>query len=44
MINGLPPFRGESQLDQIFHIMKVLGTPTVNELLKMNESYDLIEY
>ena len=28
MINGTPPFIGDSQLDQLFEIIRILGTPT----------------
>jgi glycogen synthase kinase 3 beta len=28
MINGNPPFMGDSQVDQLIEIIKVLGTPS----------------
>ncbi len=44
MINGDPPFIGGSQIDQLIDIIKGMGTPTRQELLDMNNSYNLSEY
>jgi serine/threonine protein kinase len=27
MINGMPPFLGDSQIEQLISIIKILGTP-----------------
>lgn len=39
MILGQPLFPGESGVDQLVEIVKVLGTPTQDELLAMNPSF-----
>lgn len=44
MINGEPPFIGDSQIDQLIEIIKVLGTPPKEDVLEMNRSYDMKEY
>jgi serine/threonine protein kinase len=44
MINGEPPFVGDSQIDQLIEIIKVLGTPTKEEIMCMNKNYSLKEY
>jgi len=44
MINGAPPFMGDSQLNQLLEIIKVLGTPTKIEMGEMNKVYDMKEY
>lgn len=41
MINGEAPFLGDSQLDQLLEIIKVLGTPQRSEIQEMNYKYDL---
>lgn len=41
MINGTPPFLGDSQIDQLIEIIKVLGTPTKDDVMSMNKNYDL---
>ncbi len=38
-ILGVPIFPGESGVDQLVEIIKVLGTPTKEELLAMNPNY-----
>ena len=35
---------GDSQLDQLLEIIKVLGTPSKGEIQEMNQRYDLKEY
>lgn len=37
---GTPIFPGASPLDQIVEIIKVLGTPTPDEIMSMNPKYD----
>lgn len=44
MINGSPPFMGDSQIDQLIEIIKVLGTPSREEVEEMNKKYDMREY
>jgi serine/threonine protein kinase len=44
MINGTPPFMGDSQIDQLISIIKVLGTPSKGEVEEMNKAYDMKEY
>jgi glycogen synthase kinase 3 beta len=39
MINGVPMFPGESSVDQLVEIIKVLGTPSHEEILAMNPNY-----
>jgi glycogen synthase kinase 3 beta len=36
MINGEPLFLGDSAVDQLVEIIKVLGTPTKEQVLEMN--------
>jgi glycogen synthase kinase 3 beta len=44
MINGTPPFLGDSQIDQLIEIIKVLGTPSKEDVLEMNKNYNMKEY
>lgn len=44
MINGSPPFMGDSQIDQLKEIIKILGTPTEQEVIEMNKKFDMKEY
>jgi hypothetical protein len=44
MINGNPPFMGDSQIEQLIEIIKILGTPTKQEVQEMNRVYDMKEY
>jgi len=44
MINGTPPFMGDSQIDQLIEIIKALGTPSKIEVEEMNKAYDMREY
>ena len=44
MINGSPPFVGDSQVDQLIEIIKVLGTPSRQDVEEMNRLYDMKEY
>jgi len=36
---GQPLFLGESCVDQLVEIIKILGTPTKEQILSMNEHY-----
>jgi glycogen synthase kinase 3 beta len=40
MFLGMPLFRGESSVDQLVEIIKVLGTPTRAQVNSMNPKYD----
>jgi glycogen synthase kinase 3 beta len=33
MVNGIPPFLGDSQIDQLIEIIRVLGTPSKDDVL-----------
>ena len=44
MVNGEPPFLGDSQIDQLIEIIKVLGTPSKLTVLEMNKNYDMKDY
>eukprot|EP00640_Fibrocapsa_japonica_P001527 CAMPEP_0113940704 /NCGR_PEP_ID=MMETSP1339-20121228/6779_1 /TAXON_ID=94617 /ORGANISM="Fibrocapsa japonica" /LENGTH=386 /DNA_ID=CAMNT_0000944627 /DNA_START=149 /DNA_END=1309 /DNA_ORIENTATION=+ /assembly_acc=CAM_ASM_000762 len=39
LLLGQPLFPGESGVDQLVEIIKVLGTPTRDEIMKMNSNY-----
>jgi len=39
LVTGEPIFEGESSLDQIVEIIRILGTPTKDDILSMNEEY-----
>jgi len=39
MLLGTPLFPGETGVDQLVEIIKILGTPTVDQLMAMNPSY-----
>jgi serine/threonine protein kinase len=43
MINGEPPFLGDSQIDQLIEIIKIMGTPSKQEVLEMNPEYNMAE-
>ncbi len=38
-LQGSPLFQGDSGVDQLVKVIKILGTPTPDELLKMNPHY-----
>ena len=40
MILGVPIFSGETSVDQLVEIIKVLGTPTRSQILEMNPNYN----
>ena len=44
MINGEPLFVGESAVDQLVEIIKVLGTPNKDQIMAMNRKYDMKEF
>lgn len=44
MINSEPLFIGESAVDQLVEIIKVLGTPTKDQIMVMNRKYDMKEF
>jgi glycogen synthase kinase 3 beta len=44
MIQGTPLFIGESSVDHLIEIIKVLGTPTKTQVIDMNPNYDLNDY
>ena len=44
MVNGEPPFIGDSQMDQLIEIIKVLGTPSWEEVYEMNSKYSKKEF
>lgn len=44
MINGTPPFLGDSQIDQLIEIIKICGSPSKEDILGMNKHYDMKEY
>ena len=43
MVLGEPIFCGESALDQLAEIIKVLGTPTQEQILQMNNSSEEVK-
>jgi len=43
-MNGEALFMGNTTVDQLVEIIKVLGTPTKKEVMEMNPSYDLNDY
>ncbi|CAD8180034.1 unnamed protein product [Paramecium octaurelia] len=44
MFNGLPLFLGTSAVDQLVEIIKVLGSPSREEVISMNKEYDIKQY
>lgn len=44
MIIMEPIFRAESNIDQLVEIIKILGTPSVTEMLEMNPECDFKKY
>jgi glycogen synthase kinase 3 beta len=39
LLQGIPLFQGENGVDQLVQVIKILGTPSHDELLKMNPHY-----
>jgi glycogen synthase kinase 3 beta len=44
MLHGSPLFIGENSLDHLLEVIKVVGTPSKQEVLQMNPNYDISEY
>lgn len=44
MIHGSPYFIGNSSIDHLIEVIKVLGTPTKTQVKEMNPEYDLKDY
>lgn len=44
MLNDIPLFIGESSIDHLIEVMKVMGTPTKTQVIDMNPEYDLNDY
>ena len=44
MLHGNPLFIGESSIDHLIEVMKVMGTPTKTQVMEMNPEYDLNDY
>jgi serine/threonine protein kinase len=44
MLHGVPLFIGESSIDHLIEIIKVMGTPTKTQVIEMNPDYDLNDY
>jgi glycogen synthase kinase 3 beta len=44
MITCEPLFIASNNIDQLVEIIRVLGTPTVEEVLAMNHSYDMSQF
>ncbi len=44
MIQGSPLFVGDSSVDHLIEIIRVLGTPTKTQVIDMNPNYDLNDY
>lgn len=44
MILGQPLFLGENSIDQLFEIIKILGTPTKTQIIEMNSEYPMFKF
>lgn len=44
MFLGVPLFQGESNIDQLVEIIKVLGCPSSREILEMNPDHDVNKF
>jgi glycogen synthase kinase 3 beta len=44
MLHGDPLFIGDTSITHLHEIMKVLGTPTLQEVVSMNSDYDIKDY
>ena len=44
MLVGTPLFQGESNIDQLVEIIKVLGCPTNAEIIDMNPNHDVNKF
>lgn len=43
-MNGKPLFIADSSLNHILEVIKVLGTPTKEDVISMNPNYEIQEY
>lgn len=44
ILNHVPLFIGESSIDHLIEVIKVMGTPTKSQVIDMNPEYDLNDY
>jgi hypothetical protein len=44
MVTTEPIFRSDSNIDQLVEIIKVLGTPSFEEIMEMNKNCDIEKY
>lgn len=44
ILNQVPLFIGESSIDHLIEVIKVMGTPTKSQVIDMNPEYDLNDY
>ena len=44
MITGFPIFRANSNIDQLVEIVKIMGTPTKDEILEMNPNFEFEKF
>lgn len=44
MLNKMPLFIGESSIDHLIEVIKIMGTPTKTQVIDMNHDYDLNDY
>jgi len=44
MLMMKPLFQGDSNIDQLVEIIKVLGCPSTKEILEMNPQYDINKF
>ena len=44
MFLGTPMFQGESNIDQLVEIIKVLGCPSNQEIVEMNPHHDVNKF
>ena len=44
MLTGEPLFPGDSSLDQLVEIIKILGTPTPTQVMQMNPNSDEFKF
>ena len=44
ILNGRPLFIADSSLNHILEVIKVLGTPTRDDVRSMNPSYEINDY
>jgi glycogen synthase kinase 3 beta len=44
MLKMTPLFIGESSVDHLIEVIKVMGTPTKTQVIDMNQEYNLSDY